>query len=72
MVRGKKTISNNMRGKIDTLKNNIRFAFNPFWGVGYVFNTALKEIKSEGVNIKFNKEKNHYYNPLTVSKIWGY
>lgn len=71
MNRDAKCISSSGRGKIDTLKSNMRFATNPFDGSGF-FKTALAELRKEGVNIIFNKEKQHYYNPQTISKIWGY
>jgi hypothetical protein len=71
MTKDKKCICRNGRSKIDTLKNMMRFDTSPFDGTGY-FKTALAELRKEGVNIVFDKEKQRYYNPLTISKIWGY
>jgi len=72
MTKGKKRINPNSRGIIDSLKNKMRFAPNPFDGGGHPFKTAISELRKEGVEIKHNKNKQHYYNPKTVRKVWGY
>ena len=71
MQRGSKTISSSLRPKIDTIKCNIRFAKNPFDGDSLV-KTAIKELRAEGVNIIYNKDRCHYYNAETIDKKWGY
>ena len=60
MTRGNKTIKGDSRGKIQTLKNMIRYSTRPFDGTGYVFKTAIAELRSEGINIKYIKDKCHY------------
>lgn len=72
MNRGAKRINPNQRAIIDTLKNNMRFSNKPFDGTGYAFKQALKELRSEGVEIIYNAKKCHYYNKNTIAKIWGY
>lgn len=62
MYRGAKTISNSLRPRISTLKNLIRFSTCGFDGDrdSHVFKTALKELRQEGLKIKYVKEKCHY------------
>lgn len=71
MQKGKKTISNSLRGRVDTIKSNIRFSKNPFDGDGVV-KRAIAELRKEGVEIIYNPKKCHYYNPNTIDKKWGY
>ena len=49
-----------MRGQIDRLKYSIKHSIRPFDGDGYVFKTALAELRKEGIVIKYNRVKCHY------------
>jgi hypothetical protein len=60
MQRGAKTISRSLRPMIDNIKSNIRCAVRPFDGDGYAFNTAVKELRAEGMVITYNSERCHY------------
>jgi len=60
MTRDSKNISNSLRPKIDTIKCMIRYAVRPFDGTGYIFNQAVKELRLEGLNIVYQKEKCNY------------
>lgn len=72
MYKGAKTISRSWRPKIDTLKSEIRCATNPFDSDGYVFVTALKELRKEGLKIIRDRRMCRYYNADTIDKMWGY
>jgi len=50
----------NMRGQIDRLKYNLKHTTRAFDGDGYVFKTALAELRKEGYVIKYDKNKCHY------------
>jgi len=60
MNRDSKTISNSLRPKISTMKSLIRNSTRPFDGSGYVFKTALSELRKEGLKIQYIKDKCHY------------
>lgn len=60
MNRDSKTISRSMRPKIENMKCNIRAAVRPFDGSGSVFKTAIKELREEGIEIRYVAEKAHY------------
>ena len=60
MAKGSKTISNSLRPKIDSIKCMIRYSIRPFDGTGYIFKTAIKELRNEGLNIKHQKDKCNY------------
>lgn len=60
MIRGKKRINPSLRGKIETIKSNIRCATRPFDGDGYVFSQAVRELRQEGMEIRYIREKCHY------------
>ena len=60
MNRDAKNISSSLRPQIDHVKGYIRNATRPFDGNGYVFTTALKELRKEGLNIKRNRAMCNY------------
>ncbi|MEI8659401.1 hypothetical protein [Vibrio sp. Hal054] len=60
MQRGAKRISNSSRREIDNIKSNIRSAVRPFDGDGHPFRQALKELRNEGMIIKYVRVKCHY------------
>ncbi|UTZ34954.1 hypothetical protein HB762_27205 (plasmid) [Vibrio campbellii] len=60
MQRGAKRISNSHRREIDNIKSNIRCSVRPFDGDGYPFKQALKELRDEGMNITYVRDKCHY------------
>lgn len=60
MNRGSKTISCSMRPQIENIKTNIRFAVRPFDGTGSAFKAAIKELRDEGIEIRYVAEKAHY------------
>ncbi|WP_282679552.1 hypothetical protein [Shewanella xiamenensis] len=60
MNRDSKRISNSSRGQIDNIKGYIRDAKRPFDGDGYPFKQALRELRKEGMLIKYIPEKCHY------------
>jgi hypothetical protein len=55
-----KNIKSSLRPEIERVKGFIRDAVRPFDGSGYVFKTALSEIRKEGTHILFVREKCHY------------
>lgn len=57
---GSKTISRSQRPQIENMKCNIRAAVRPFDGSGTVFKTAIKELREEGIVIRYIAEKAHY------------
>jgi hypothetical protein len=71
MNAGAKRINPSGRAKIDTAKNLIRFSTSPFDGGGFV-KTAISELRKEGIEIIYDKNKCRYYNTKTISSIWGY
>ena len=44
------------RGRIDTQKTIIRYATRPFDGSGYIFNSAIAELRKEGLTIVYDKK----------------
>jgi hypothetical protein len=60
MNKDAKNIKVSLRPEIERVKGYIRDAKRPFDGDGYVFKTALKELRKEGLNITHIKEKCHY------------
>ena len=60
MYSDKKTISSSQRPDIERVKGFIRDACRPFDGSGYIFKTALSEIRKEGLTVLYIKEKCHY------------
>jgi hypothetical protein len=72
MMKGAKRINPNCRWQIETTKNLIRYANNPFDGSGYIFKQALSEIRKEGVPIIYDKKNCRYYNRETIDPRWGY
>jgi hypothetical protein len=72
MTRGAKRINPNCRGKIETVKNAMRYASAPFDGDGYIFRQALKEVRKEGAPIIYDPKNCRYYNRKTISPNWGY
>lgn len=71
MNRGAKRINPSGRAKIDTAKSLIRNATSPFDGDGFV-KTAISELRKEGFEIIYDRDKCRYYNTKTISPIWGY
>lgn len=66
MQRGSKNISSSLRPNIDRIKSYIMSSERPFDGDGYVFKTALKELRKLGLNFKYVSEKCHYIKVITV------
>lgn len=60
MNRDAKTISCSQRPDIERVKSYIINSIRPFDGSGYVFKTALSELRKQGLNIVYIKEKCHY------------
>jgi hypothetical protein len=60
MNRDAKTISSSCRPEIERVKSYILDAVRPFDGDGYIFRTALSELRKEGVKIAYIKNKCHY------------
>lgn len=60
MPRGNKNISSNVRPEIERVKGYIRSSTRPFDGDGYIFQTAVKELRKEGYTIKRNRDKCNY------------
>jgi hypothetical protein len=58
--------------QLGSLKGNMRDAKAPFSDSGnkYLFNKALREVREEGVTIKYNARKACYYNPATLNSRW--
>ena len=72
MNKDKKCIKSNAAMKIATIKTNMRNAVNPLDGDGAWFKKAVSELRNEGISIVFDKQKQRYYNPLTINPRWGY
>ena len=49
-----------MRGQIDRLKYSLKHSTRAFDGDGYVFKTALAELRKEGYVVKYDRIKCHY------------
>ena len=60
MKSDKKSIKSTLRPEIERVKGLIRDARRPFYGSGYVFKTALAEMRSTGLKIQYIPEKCHY------------
>ena len=60
MNRDAKTIKCSLRPDIEIVKGYIRDSIRPFDGSGYVFKSAIKELRDEGIKILYIKEKCHY------------
>jgi hypothetical protein len=71
MYRGAKRINTSLRGRIDTVKVNIRSATSPFDG-DVVMHRAIAELRKEGVKIIYDRKMCRYYNAETVDESWGY
>lgn len=52
------------------LKNNMRYATRPFSGEGYLFNRALREVRAEGIDIRYHRATGDYYNPKYLDAFW--
>ena len=52
------------------LKNHMRYASRPFSGEGYPFNRALREVRAEGVVIRYHRATGSYYNPKYLDPFW--
>ncbi len=61
MNRDSKRINPSLRSRIEIVKSAIRGTNNMFDGDGYVFKTALKELKHEGLNIVYDRKAAVYY-----------
>lgn len=55
-----KRIKPTLRPSIENVKVLIRDAQRPFDGDGYVFMTALSEVRKEGLTVRYAREKDHY------------
>lgn len=60
MNKDAKRINPSLRPQIEKVKGYIRDSLRPFDGNGYIFKTAISELKKEGLQIKYIKEKCHY------------
>ncbi|MCZ4337655.1 hypothetical protein [Shewanella colwelliana] len=60
MRTGAKRISPNSRTQIENIKSNIRCTSRPFDGDGHPFKQALRELRQEGMTIKYVRDKCHY------------
>lgn len=60
MNKDAKRISNNLRTQISITKSHILHSKNYFYGAGYVFKTAIKELRDEGIKIIYNRSKDGY------------
>ncbi len=60
MKAGSKRISPHSRTQIENIKSNIRCGNRPFDGDGYPFKQALRELRQEGMTIKYIRDKCHY------------
>lgn len=60
MNRYSKRINPGLRPQIEAVKGYIRDARRPFDGEGYVFQTALRECRKEGLMILYDRKHCHY------------
>jgi hypothetical protein len=60
MNRFSKRINPLCRPEIDRLKFNIKHSTGYFDGDGYIFKTAISELRKEGFRIVYNREKCMY------------
>ena len=61
MNRDAKRINPSLRPQIDQLKHRIRHTDNMFDGNGYAFETAIRELRKEGIPIKYDRRAAVYY-----------
>lgn len=60
MNKDAKNISSTLRPEIERVKGYIRDTRRPFDGNGYVFRTALTELRREGFYIRYDRKQCHY------------
>lgn len=58
---GEKRINPNCRSKIDQMKSNIRCSNGKMlMGDGYIFATAIRELRKSGMNILYHRSTGDY------------
>lgn len=60
MNKDAKNIRCTVRPEIERVKGYIRDASRPFDGSGYIFRTALRELRREGMIIRYDRNLSHY------------